>query len=182
MSLFIESLSKGKIAKNSLCRKIISAVEEIAEDLTSDTTPSMKLDDMVFQFIEKNPGTTTTKIQNNFLEYNQPQKLQYGPNGISSTDYVSFSLETSRRNGKIVMCSPQTWFTQEYVENIQAQAEAKRVQAEAERAHAEKVVRKKLEILQTEKLISEQKFSDWQNKIEEKLGFSPDSITLGGDD
>ena len=116
MSLFIESLSKGKIAKNSLCRKIISAVEEIAEDLTSDTTPAMKLDDMVFQFIEKNPGTTTTEIQNNFLEYNQTQKIQCGPNGVSSTDCVSFSLETSRRAAKI-SCDNNRWYEQKYLEN-----------------------------------------------------------------
>ena len=152
MSLLIECWHKAKTSEHKGLQKIIESVKELEELLTSDTTSAMKLDDMVFQFIEKNPGTTTTEIQNNFLEYNQTQKIQCGPNGVSSTDCVSFSLETLRRAAKI-SCDNNRWHEQKYLENKKS-----------------------------EQFIAEHKVSDLQNKMEEEQGFGSDSITIGGDD
>lgn len=39
---------------------------------------------------------------------------------------------------------------------------------------------KSLEVISTEKFIVENKIENWQNNLEEKLGFGSDSISIGG--
>ena len=74
MSLLIECWHKAKKSQHKGCQEIEESATEFAEP--------MKLDDKVFQFIEKNPGTTRTEIQNNFSEYNETRRLQRQVNKI----------------------------------------------------------------------------------------------------